>query len=286
MQVINSGQIGGEFGVLFAMARMSAVRYKVKDVWGLEAYSGTSWSQARSAAYQTETLTVYRTINDSWSLTLAILPFTELNAKRNSQAGGGGKGGLNKGPKAASKPGRLKECLTTLLKPFGFKINFDDTKDVKFDRTSGGSFSGTAEIDNLVKGLSPITIQLTTNTSISYNSSTLADIYNRATDRNFGIQSGVTLAENGKGATPKANWIASDIASDSKKYSEIGVQALFIHELGNSIAGQLLGGTAFSGFGVNGYNNKDTDFGTNLEVCVFGKIVGLKTGRLGTKREF
>ncbi len=71
---INSGGIGGAFGLLEMSARMSAPRYTVRDVWGLEVYSGTDWGQAREQAFQTETLTVYRTFNESWSVMLAIAP--------------------------------------------------------------------------------------------------------------------------------------------------------------------------------------------------------------------
>jgi hypothetical protein len=46
-----------------------------------------------------------------------------------------------------------------------------------------------------------------------------------------------------------------------------------------------MGKLAFNGFGVNGVNGNDKDFGTNLEMCVFNGIVGLRTGRLGSNRE-
>jgi len=68
MLQINSVMVGGMFGLLAMSARMSAPNYTVRDTWGLPAYSGTSWGQARAVAYQTETMTVYRTFNESWSI--------------------------------------------------------------------------------------------------------------------------------------------------------------------------------------------------------------------------
>lgn len=95
-------------------------------------------------------------------------------------------------------------------------------------------------------------------------------------------QSGLTL-----GRYPTNNFIASDVAGNRKLYTDVGVLAVFIHELGNSIAIQLMPGqeTAFKGYGLNGINDNDRDYGTNLEACVFGGIVGLRTGRVGSNRE-
>ncbi len=192
----------------------------------------------------------------------------------NSGGGGGGGGGgsmqtRNKGPKAKYDPSKLRDCLKGLLKITVNKI--------EFDRNTGGEFSGTfhGEVGNM---------DLSTTTNVlNKDSKSLGVAMNNTLDpseRTNQIQSGLTL-----GSYPTTNWIASDIASNSAAFTNVGLSALFIHELGNSLAVQLIGKSAFTDYGINGLNNNDKDYGTNLENCVFGGIVGLRSGRVGSNRE-
>ncbi len=178
--------------------------------------------------------------------------------------GGGDDKERNKGKKAVYSEAKLKECLK--------KISVG-VLSLSFDRKTGGSFTGV---------FSGLGISLSTNTNVSSkNSKELGVMLSRVSSKNYSSQSGVTL-----GSQPSGNFIASDVASNSKLYTDMGVMGLFIHELGNSIGAQIWGNDAFNKFGLNGMNNNDKDFGTNLEACVFNGIVGLRTGRVGSYREF
>jgi hypothetical protein len=71
MQVINSGQIGGGFGVLFAMARMSARQfagYSLRFRNGNETFEGFNYNHAVSRMEGGETLVRNWFVNDSWSI--------------------------------------------------------------------------------------------------------------------------------------------------------------------------------------------------------------------------
>ena len=193
--------------------------------------------------------------------------------------GGGDKNGLNTGNKAVFSLDQLKKCLSVLG-----EITI---KEFSFNRASEGSFSADLKVDNknsVLNSVLPL-IQLQTSTNVrSRDSRDLAVFYNNTLEpgqQRYSNQSGFTLYER-----PKTNWIATDVGSNTKLYTNIGVLGLFIHELGNSIGVQLWGKSAINSFGLNGLNNNDKDFGTNLENCVFGGIVGLRSGKVGSNREF
>ena len=99
-------------------------------------------------------------------------------------------------------------------------------------------------------------------------------------DKSIPHQSGFTSGAKGS----STNYIAIEVVRGSLdgNYTNVGIDALFIHEMGNLIANQL-------GIGVDSGKQdptKDTDYGQQLENCVFGGRVGLRTGRLGNEREF
>lgn len=118
--------------------------------------------------------------------------------------------------------------------------------------------------------------------------------------------SGATFVGSGE-----RNYIASDVYQNTQRtilgkttsgiYTEIGLFALRIHETGNAISdlrNRLAQGTKNSEYGIrdklipiNGYGAENKRFGINdpdagaaLERCVFGGIVNLRTGRVGTSR--
>jgi hypothetical protein len=94
------------------------------------------------------------------------------------------------------------------------------------------------------------------------------------------------------GAHPENNRIASDIVSNSN-VPYIAKFALFIHELGNSLAG-LRYLNKKSKKKIGDYADKidkklgitDPDAGAAFKTCIFGGIVGVRTGRVGRSREF
>ncbi|MGE3466579.1 MAG: hypothetical protein AB7J13_06565 [Pyrinomonadaceae bacterium] len=93
-------------------------------------------------------------------------------------------------------------------------------------------------------------------------------------------QSGLTL-----GNYPSNNNIASDVWNNPN-YIGIGKFALFIHELGNALAGlRFFNKTDRRTIGDYSWGGHD-DAGAVFEACVFGGIVGLRSGRIGTSREF
>ena len=107
----------------------------------------------------------------------------------------------------------------------------------------------------------------------------LAGIVNRARPgENWTAQSGATID-----GSPSANWVASDVASNRQRYTDIGVFALYVHELGNLIASQL--GIADRWNRNPNDPTDDPDIGQALENCVFGGRVGLRSGRVGNNRE-
>lgn len=98
--------------------------------------------------------------------------------------------------------------------------------------------------------------------------------------------SGATIAN-----YPTQNRVAREVATDPN-ILDVAKFAVFVHELGNALAGQrYLNGTSKKKIGDYGAENKklginDPDAGAALEACVYGGIVGLRTGRVGTTREF
>jgi hypothetical protein len=108
--------------------------------------------------------------------------------------------------------------------------------------------------------------------------------------------------------TPLHNYIASEVYANappfpggSIPFTDMGFRALKIHELGNALAGlrrQSAQGRNNPEYGIRdklkdiggyGPENKkagidDPDAGAALEICVFGGIVNLRTGRVGPGR--
>jgi hypothetical protein len=77
MQVINSGQIGGEFGVLFAMARLSARPPRLQSLQvGNRYFAPTERgaNQAITEAIESNTFSITRNwaVDNSWSLSLSL----------------------------------------------------------------------------------------------------------------------------------------------------------------------------------------------------------------------
>jgi hypothetical protein len=123
--------------------------------------------------------------------------------------------------------------------------------------------------------------QISATTRFNIDSSTLALMHmseNPGDDR-VTSQSGYTSSKN-----KKDNWIASDVVSGVSKgiYTQVGLEALFFHELGNMVANLL-------GQGIKSGNSNDPtgdrDKGQEFENCLYGGRVGLRTGRLGNSRE-
>lgn len=78
MMEIESGHIGGTFGLIEMAARMSAPRYLVTDTYITEAvYWGTDWEQAGSATRRSETMTVHRVFFEGWSILNSIVPYSQ-----------------------------------------------------------------------------------------------------------------------------------------------------------------------------------------------------------------
>lgn len=86
---------------------------------------------------------------------------------------------------------------------------------------------------------------------------------------------------------PQRNFVASDVASNALN-KDIGVLALFIHELGNSIGDQYGLADPYTGYAKKNAKHgiADPDVGAAFETCAFGGLVGLRTGRVGSHREF
>jgi hypothetical protein len=86
---------------------------------------------------------------------------------------------------------------------------------------------------------------------------------------------------------PQRNYVARDVASDIRN-TDIGVFGVFIHETANAI-GDLYGlADPYSGYGKQNARRGivDPDVGAAFETCVFGGLVGLQSGRVGSSREF
>jgi hypothetical protein len=188
--------------------------------------------------------------------------------------GGGGGGGddtdeTNTGDKAKFSKEKFNECVKKL----------GVTGDYAFNRSVGGSFVGTYYDSSSIEAGSK---SISVNTSIERHSRALAGDLNKATGDNWKNQSGITLRN-----SPGLNWIASNVANGAE-YSDVGVLALWVHELGNALAVQMEISKPFSGYAEENARvgvTDDADFGQTLETCVFGGRVGLRSGRLGSSRE-
>jgi len=79
------------------------------------------------------------------------------------------------------------------------------------------------------------------------------------------------------------NFIASDVAADPSNL-DIGLLGLYVHELGNGLGVEI--GMADRWEGYRAENAKvgisDPDVGAAFERCVFGGLVGLQRGRVGS----
>jgi hypothetical protein len=166
--------------------------------------------------------------------------------------------------------------MSCLKKFFPALTTFDDgrTKSLSFDRSFGGSFVG-------AKGNKLITVRTETNT---YTSAYIGQLF-AAPGMNVGDgrpQSGGTFSYN-----PKRNFVASDVASNPLN-KDIGVFGLFVHEVANSIGDQYDLADPYGGYGKQNAKHgiADPDVGAAFETCVFGGLVGLRTGRVGSHREF
>jgi len=63
---------------------------------------------------------------------------------------------------------------------------------------------------------------------------------------------------------------------------------LFVHEVGNSL-GDIVGlPDPYGGYAAQNSARgiADPDVGAAFETCVFGGLVGLRSGRVGSRREF
>lgn len=214
----------------------------------------------------------------------------DLRAQTEEPTGGGGggkRGRDNKGAKAVYSEERLVSCLKTLFGATirGYPLRAVSPRNISFDRNMGGSFM--VEVaGELIEGT----------TSVSRDSKELGKLAKDVGSFGDGSpESGLTL-----GTNPSENFVASDVAGNNK-ISDIAVFALFIHELGNSIAGQRYKNSLKRNSKEHGKNlkqigeyqeyakkygtGKHTDAGVALEGCVFGGIVGLRSGRVGNSRE-
>lgn len=149
-----------------------------------------------------------------------------------------------------------------------------------FDRRYGGSFKGFANGD---PGHTYTVV-----TNINKNSVTLAQDLNRAngTPNYWATQSGLTLGDDFKGGFG-VTYIASDVAADPKNL-DIGLLGIYVHELGNGLGAETGMDDPFGGYASENakFGISDPDVGAAFERCVFGGLVGLRTGRVGSHREF
>jgi YD repeat-containing protein len=200
---------------------------------------------------------------------------------QNPLGAGGGTGiTLNIGRRAHFDPKRFNKCLQDF---FGIVAANDSPF---FDRKYGGVFNGFANGDT--------EHSYAVTTSINRNSSALAQDLNRAnnTPHHWSAQSGLTLGDDfimgGSVVRSGLNYVASDVVADSK-YGDIGVFGLYIHELGNALGVETGIDNPFGAYAEENAKHgikDDPDVGAAFEQCVFGGIVGLSSGRVGTSREF
>jgi hypothetical protein len=191
-------------------------------------------------------------------------------------SGGGVESTLNAGRRASFDPKRFNKCLQDFFRIVPAKGS------PIFLRKNGGLFSG------FTNGDPDHTYAVTT--SINRNSAALAQDLNRAnnTPHKWAAQSGLTLADDFMGRSG-LNYVASDVVADSN-FVDIGVFGLYVHELGNALGVETGMDTPFGAYAeANAAKygvTDDPDVGVAFEGCVFGGIVGLRTGRVGSHREF
>ena len=203
---------------------------------------------------------------------------------QNSGAGGGAGPILNTGPRASFDPKKFDKCLQSY-----FGIVPDHQNGIRnpfFDRRYGGSFTGFANGD---PGHTYSVI-----TKIDRSSATLAQQLNTAnnTPNYWATQSGLTLGTdfsdaNGNAVRYGVNFVASDVAADPKNL-DIGLLGLYVHEVGNALGAQTGMDDPFGAYAAENAKHgvSHPDVGAAFERCVFGGLVGLRTGRIGSHREF
>jgi len=83
------------------------------------------------------------------------------------------------------------------------------------------------------------------------------------------------------------NYVASDVAADPKNLA-IGLLGLFAHELGNGLGAETGMADPFAAYAAENakFGISDPDVGAAFERCAFGGLVGLRSGRVGSHREF
>jgi hypothetical protein len=187
--------------------------------------------------------------------------------------GGGHKGPDNKGPVAAWHQLRFKKCLKMFnARPaiLGGGIHLSS------DKSLFSGFVGTLDGEH-------ISIPTYMNDDSRVLGLDLKD---------WGVGDGSPNSGATSGDHPENNRIASDIFGNPN-VPRIAKLALLIHELGNSLAGlRYLNGKNKKKIGDYAdkidkkLGVKDPDAGSALESCVFGGIVGTRTGRVGSSREF
>ncbi len=206
--------------------------------------------------------------------------------------GGGGGGGRNQnGPKARFDKKKLDKCLKEL---FNAVLTSESLEE---------GLPGLTD-DSIWHGVTIAGVAAMLQTTLEKDSVTIGK---EMLDRGVGDGSpnaGVTYDR-----TPFHNYIASDVYRNlspvfrggTTGYTGIGFKALKIHELGNALAGarrQLAQGRNNPEYGIRdtlkniggyGEENKkyrisDPDAGAALEICVFGGLVNLRSGRVGTTR--
>jgi YD repeat-containing protein len=203
---------------------------------------------------------------------------------QNSGAGGGAGPMLNTGPRASFDPKKFDKCLQSY-----FGIVPDHQNGIRnpfFDRRYGGSFTGFANGD---PGHTYSVI-----TKIDRSSVTLARQLNTAnnTPNYWFTQSGLTLGTdfsdaNGNAVRYGVNFVASDVAADPKNL-DIGLFGIYVHETGNALGAETGMDDPFGAYAAENAKHgvSDPDVGAAFERCVFGGLVGLRTGRIGSHREF
>ena len=192
-------------------------------------------------------------------------------ASKNIASGAGSSQGLNTGRKAEFSYGKFLGCLK---KFFPNLASADDgrTRSLSFQRSTGGSFVGMA-------GGKVLMSRTETN---SYTSASLGQMLQTIGVGSGKPNSGATFAN-----YPERNYVASDLAAD-KNNTDIGVFAIFIHETANSIGDQYGLADPYGGYAKENAKHgiTDPDVGAAFETCVFGGLVGVKSGQVGNRREF
>jgi hypothetical protein len=176
---------------------------------------------------------------------------------------------LNKGKKASISLSKVNKCLTDMFNGLISNIDIEEGKD-----GHKATITATLPTDK------PAVFTFTT--KFDRTGEDLATLYN---NENGGVrfltQSGYTTKRR-----KDFNWIAKEVLES--KYTLIGFQALYLHELGNMIANVFNMPNWEDSYGAENtkYGTDDPDIGQKLENCIFGGRVGLQSGRIGPSREF